>query len=65
MVMDINSVPGPGGADKNVDSKRQADSEIPKTRSESIKVVQEKFYEISTGLVVLDIRFIIAEFSYQ
>ena len=36
---------GPGGAHKNVESKNEADSatEIPKTRSESIEVVQDKF----------------------
>jgi len=36
---------GPGGADKNVESKNEADSatEIPKTSSEPIKVVQDKF----------------------
>ena len=35
MDIDINSEPGPGRADKNVDSKNQADSatEIPKSSS--------------------------------
>ena len=36
--------PGPGRADGSVDSRRQADSatEIPKSKSESMKVVQDK-----------------------
>ena len=43
MGIDVNSEPGPGGADKDVESKIQADSatEIPKTSSESMKVVQD------------------------
>ena len=44
MDKDINSEPGPGRADKSVDSKNQVDSEteIPKSNSESMKVVQAK-----------------------
>ena len=44
MDMDINSEPGLGKADKSVDSKNQTDSatEIPKTNSESMKVVQDR-----------------------
>jgi len=53
MDIDIDLQPGPGaGADMNVESKNQADSapEIPKTSSESMKVVQDKFENISAGL---------------
>ena len=65
--MDINSEPEPGGADKNVDSTNQADSatEIPKQRSESMKVVQDKFIKNSTELFGLDIGFITAEVFSQ
>jgi len=61
MDIDIDLEPGPGGSDKNVVSKNQADSatEIPKTSSESMKVVQDKFENTSAGL---HIGFIAAEF---
>ena len=44
MDIDINSVPGHGGEDNNVDLKSQADSteKILKASSESLKVVQYK-----------------------
>ena len=64
MDIDINLEPGPGGSDKNGESKNQADSatEIPKTSGESMKVVQDKFESTSTGL---DIGFLGAEFPSQ
>ena len=67
MDIDINSEPGPGRADKSVDSKNQADSatEIPTSNSESMKVVQDKFYKISTGLIGQYIGFLTAEFPSQ
>ena len=67
MVVDINSEPGPGRADKNVDSKNQADSatEIPKSNSESMKMFQDKLENNSTGLVRRDIGFLTAEFHSQ
>jgi len=62
--MDIDINLEPGGSDKNVESKNQADSatEIPKTSSESMKAVQDKFENTSAGL---DIRFFAAEFPSQ
>jgi len=41
MNSDVNVEQRPGGSDKNVESKNQADSatEIPKTSCESMKVV--------------------------
>ena len=44
MDMDINSEPGAGRADKNIDSKDRADgaTEIPNTIIESIKEAQDK-----------------------
>jgi len=59
--VDINLEPGVGGADKNVESQNQADgaTEIPKTNSESMKVVQDKYENTSAGL---DIGFLAAEF---
>jgi len=64
MDIDINLETGPGGTDQNVESKNQADSatEIPKTSSESIKVVQDKFENTSA---VHDIGFLAAEFPSQ
>ena len=51
MDINTNSEPGHGGADKNVDSKKQAGcaSDIRLTIRESIKVVQDKIGKISTG----------------
>jgi len=45
MDTDIDLEPEPCGSDKNVESKKQADSaiEIPETSSESKKVVPDKF----------------------
>ena len=67
MDIDITAEPGPGIADKSVDSKNQTDSdtEIPRSSSESMQVVQDKFDMISTGLVGLDIGFLTAEFHSQ
>ena len=64
MDIDINLEPGAGGSDKYVGSKNKADSatEIPKTSSESMKVVQDKFENTSAGL---DIGFLAAEFPSQ
>jgi len=64
MDIDINLEPGPSGLDKDVKSKNQADSakEIPKTSSESMKVVQDKF---ENTRAVLDIGFLAAEFPSQ
>ena len=44
MDMDINSEPGPGRADKSVDSNNQADNAttIRKSISESMKFTQDK-----------------------
>ena len=52
MYIDINSENGPAGKCKNVDSKIQTDSatEISKSNCESMKVVQDKFENISTFL---------------
>ena len=57
MNIDINSEPGSGRAEKSVDSNSQTDSatEIPKSKSESLKVVRDKYEKISTGHVGLDI----------
>ena len=63
MDIDINLESGPGRSDKDVESKNQAASatEIPKTSSESMKVVQDKFENTSPGL---DIGFL-PEFPSQ
>jgi len=52
MDIDINLEPGPDGTDQNLDSQNQADSatEIPKTSSESMKVVQNTIENTSAGL---------------
>ena len=44
MDIDVNSEPGSGRADKSVDSKNQASTatEIPKSNSKSMNVVQDK-----------------------
>ena len=62
--IDISLEPEPGGSDKDVESKNPTDSatDIPKTSSESMKVVQDKFENASAGL---DIGFLAAEFSSQ
>ena len=67
MNIDINSEPGPGRADRIVDSQNQADSatEIHKLNSESKKVVQNNSFNISTGLVGHDIGFLTAECHSQ
>ena len=67
MDVDINSEPGPGKADKSAISNNQADSatEIHKSNSESMNVVQDKFERNSNGLVALDIEFLPAEFPFQ
>jgi len=64
MDIDIDLEPGPGGSDKNVVSKNQADSEtqIPKTSSESMKVVLDNFENTSARL---DIGYLAAEFPSQ
>ena len=63
--IDINS--GPGGADNHVGSKNHADNatKISKLSSKSMKVVPDKFEKNSTGLVGLDIGFLIAEVPSQ
>ena len=52
MDVDINLEPGPGGSDKDVESKNQADSatEIPKTSRESMKVVKINFRILALDL---------------
>jgi len=60
----INLEPGPDGSDENVESKHQANNatEIPKTSSESMQVVQDKLENTTAGL---DIGFLAAEFVSQ
>ena len=72
MDTDLNSGPGPAEADKNMDSKNQADSEteITKASSESMneppaKPVQNRIEQSNTGLVRLDIGFLTTEFPSQ
>jgi len=54
MDVDINLEPGPGGSDKDVESKNQADSatEIPKTSRESMKVVKINFRILALDLTL-------------
>ena len=68
MDIDINSEPGPGPDDRYVHSKNQAGraTEIPKSSSESMKVVPVNLKKNSTdGLVSLDIGFLTAEIPSQ
>jgi len=64
MDIDINLEPEPGESDKDVESKNLTASatEIPKTSSESMKVVQDKFENTSAGI---DIGFLASEFPSQ
>jgi len=66
MDTDIDLEPEPCGSDKNVESKKQADSaiEIPETSSESKKVVPDKFWTYFTS-AGLDVGILAAEFPSQ
>ena len=68
MDIDNNSEPGPGTDDRYVHSKNQASraTEIPKSSSESMKVVPVNLKKNSTdGLVGLDVGFLTAEIPSQ